>query len=53
MFPVLGKDLSNQKLLPYLLDLFNTDNIDVKIAVIKATTKFIITSGVDSLNSLI
>jgi len=31
MFLLLGKDLSNQKLLPYLLDLFTSENLENKI----------------------
>lgn len=52
MIPLIGKDSTQQKLLPAITELFSDENTDVRIGVARAAAKFIQVSGPDSFSTL-
>ena len=52
MIPLIGKDVTQQKLLPYITELFSDENTDVRIGVAKAATKYIQVSGQEAFSAL-
>lgn len=41
MIPLLTKEICQQKLLPYIIELFSDENTDVRIGVAKSAAKYI------------
>lgn len=52
MIPLIGKDHTQQKLLPSITELFSDENADVRIGVARAAAKFIQVTGPESFSSL-
>ena len=52
MIPIIGKDVTQQKLLPYITELFSDENTDVRIGVARAATKYIQVSGAEAFANL-
>jgi HEAT repeat protein len=52
MIPLIGKDSTQQKLLPYITELFSDENSDVRIGVARAAAKYILVSGPEAFGAL-
>lgn len=52
MLPLVGKEVSQQKLLPYISELFSDENTDVRIGVAKAAAKYIQIVGAEGFGNL-
>lgn len=52
MIPLIGKESTQQKLLPYITELFSDENSDVRIGVARAAAKFIQVAGPDAFTAL-
>lgn len=53
VIPLVGKDISVSKLYPYLLELVEDKETDVRIACVKTFVKFVDVLGAELMNSLI